>query len=78
MLEAAGLTYDDLATVDYVSYSDGVSLMQDGNADVFTLGTTVPASAIMDLANSADITLVRVEGELIAKMKEHQPGLSRR
>src|SRR5690606_11703450 len=58
VLDVAGLSYDDMRAVDYVSYSDGVALVQDGNADIFTLGTTVPASSIMDLANSRDITLV--------------------
>jgi uncharacterized protein len=48
-----------MAAVDYVSYSDGVSLVQDGNAHILTMGTTVPASAIMDLANSTDITWCR-------------------
>ncbi len=75
VLEAAGLGYDDMEAVDYVSYSDGVALMQDGNADVFTLGTTIPASAIMDLANSADITLVGLDQAFIDTMREEiNPG----
>ena len=75
VLEAAGLSYDDMEAVDYVSYSDGVALMQDDNADVFTLGTTVPASAIMDLANSTDITLVGLDQAFVDKMREEiNPG----
>ena len=75
VLEAAGLGYDDMEAVDYVSYSDGVSLMQDGNSDVFTLGTTVPASAIMDLANSADVKLVGLDDAFIGRMREEiNPG----
>ncbi|MAP17821.1 MULTISPECIES: TAXI family TRAP transporter solute-binding subunit [Aurantimonas] len=75
VMQAAGMTYDDLSTVDYVSYSDGVSLMQDNNSDIFTLGTTVPASAIMDLANSSEIKLVPLDADFIAKMKaEINPG----
>ena len=75
VLEAAGLSYDDMETVDYVSYSDGVSLMQDNNSDVFTLGTTVPASAIMDLANSQDIELVGLDEGFIDTMREEiNPG----
>ena len=34
-------------------YTDAVSLMKDNNAQAFTLGTTVPASSIMDLARRA-------------------------
>lgn len=74
VLEAAGLSYDDLSNVHFVSYSDGVALMKDNNAQVMTLGTTVPASAIMDLDSAADITLVNVDDDMMAKMKEMNPG----
>ena len=75
VLETADLSYDDMSAVDYVSYSDGVSLMQDGNGDIFTLGTTVPASAIMDLANSTDIHLVSLDPAFIEDMKTNiNPG----
>ena len=76
VLDVGGLSYDDMEAVDYVSYSDGVSLMQDGNADIFTLGTTVPASAIMDLANSRDIQLVSLDDAFIEKMRERNPGFA--
>lgn len=74
MLETAGLSYDDLSEVHYVSYSDGVALMKDNNAQAMTLGTTVPASAIMDLDSAADITLVSLSDEFMSKMKEANPG----
>lgn len=74
ILETAGLSYDDMEAVDYVSYSDGVALVQDGNAQILTMGTTVPASAIMDLANSTDVTVVPLTEEFIAKMREMNPG----
>jgi TRAP transporter TAXI family solute receptor len=74
LLEAAGLTYDDMSQVHFVSYSDGVALMKDNNAAAMTLGTTVPASAIMDLDSAADITLVNVDDDMMAKMKEMNPG----
>jgi len=50
VLEAYGLGYKDLGKVSYVSYSDAVSLMKDGHAVCFTLGTTIPASSVLDLA----------------------------
>lgn len=76
LLEAAGLSYDDLSNVHYVSYSDGVALMKDNNAQVMTLGTTIPASAIMDLDSAADTVMVPVEGELMEKMKAKNPGFA--
>lgn len=75
VLETAGLSYEDMQAVDYVSYSDGVALMQDDNSDVFTLGTTIPASAIMDLANSSDIHLVELDEAFVNRMREEiNPG----
>jgi len=77
LLEAAGLSYDDLSRADFVSYNDSVALLKDGNSEVFTLGTTVPASAIMDLASARDIKLLAVDDELLAKMRELNPGYQR-
>ena len=77
LVQAQGLTYDDLAGVDFVSYNDSVALLKDGNSEVFTLGTTVPASAIMDLASARDIKLLAVDDSLLAKMQELNPGYKR-
>lgn len=75
VLQAAGLGYKDLQAVDYVSYSDGVALMQDNNSQILTLGTTIPASAVMDLANSSAIKLVSLDKAFIDKMRaEINPG----
>jgi TRAP transporter TAXI family solute receptor len=75
ILQTAGLSYSDMRSVDYVSYSDGVGLVQDGNADVFTAGTTIPASAIMDLSNSTNITVIPLTEEFIGKMRDEiNPG----
>jgi uncharacterized protein len=77
LVQAAGLSYDDLAGVDFVSYNDSVALLKDGNSEVFTLGTTVPASAIMDLASARDIKLLEVDDETLGKMQELNPGYRR-
>lgn len=77
VLGMAGLDYEDMSSVDYVSYSDGVALMQDNNSDIFTLGTTVPASAVMDLANSTDIRVVPLDTGFIEKIRaEVNPGFA--
>ena len=74
MLEAYGLSEADLASVSHGSYTDAVSLMKDGNATFFTLGTTVPAGSVMDLASARKIELVPIEGEGLAKMQELNSG----
>jgi len=74
MLQSQGFSYDDLPRVNHGSYTDSVSLMKDGNAEFFTLGTTVPAGAIMDLASARDIKIVPIEGEALEKMQALNPG----
>lgn len=78
LLGVDGLSYDDMSKVHFVSYTDGVSLMKDNNAAAMMLGTTVPASAIMDLASAAEITMVPVSDDEIAKMKGLNPGFTAR
>jgi TRAP transporter TAXI family solute receptor len=77
LLQAYGLNYDDMSRVNYGSYTDSVSLMKDGNAQIFTLGTTVPAGAIMDLASARDVKLIDISDDGLARMKEINPGYNR-
>jgi TRAP transporter TAXI family solute receptor len=52
-------------------------MMQDGNGDVFTLGTTVPASSVMDLASSREVKLIGIDDTGLAAMKKINPGYTR-
>lgn len=76
-LRVAGVTYDDLSEINFVSYTDGVALMKDGNAVGMGLGTTVPASAILDLASAREIKMVGITDEQLAKMQEINAGYKR-
>lgn len=77
LLEAYGMSYKDLSRVSYGSYTDSVDQMKDGNAQWFTLGTTVPAGAIMDLASARKITIVPIPDDGLAKMQKINPGYQR-
>ena len=77
MLQAYGLSYEDMSRVNHGSYTDSVAMMKDGNADFFTLGTTVPAGSVMDLASARDIKLVPIDDEGLARMQEINPGYQR-
>ncbi len=57
LLQVNGLSYNDLK-VSFVGYSDSVNQMKDGHAVGFSLGTQIPAGAIMDLAAARDIKLL--------------------
>jgi len=77
VLKAAGLGYDS-AKVSFVnSYTDAAAMLKDGHAQVFTLGTTIPASSVMDVAAGRDIKLVPVNDEIVAAMNKINPGYTR-
>jgi TRAP transporter TAXI family solute receptor len=77
LFEVFGMTYDDMGRVSFVSYTDAVSLMKDNNAQMFTLGTTVPASAVMDLASARDIRLLEIPDDKFTAMRELNPGYAK-
>ncbi|MBI3452038.1 MAG: TAXI family TRAP transporter solute-binding subunit [Rhodospirillales bacterium] len=72
LLKVNGLSYNDVK-VSFVSYTDSVSQMKDGHAQAFSLGTTVPAGAIMDLAAGRDIKLLDLSSNLDG-MRKLNPG----
>ena len=49
-------------------------MMKDGHAEVMTLGTTAPASAVMDLASARDIELVPVDDKTMGELAKQNPG----
>ncbi len=64
LLEVHGLKYEDMRTNFLPSYTDAASLLKDGQAQIFTLGTTIPASSIMDLATSRDAKLLDLKDSI--------------
>jgi hypothetical protein len=72
LLQVNGLTYSDVK-MSFVSYTDAVSQVQDGHAVAFTAGTTIPSSAVMDLATSRDVKIIDLADQLDA-MKKVNPG----
>jgi len=77
ILEAVGLSYQS-AKVSFVnSYTDAASLLKDGHAQVFTLGTTIPASSVMDVAAGRDIRMVPVTDDIVAAMRKMNPGYAK-
>ena len=63
LLSTADMTFDDLDSVANTSYSDSASQMKDGQADFFTLGSSLPTGSVMDLASSRKIRLIDVDEE---------------
>jgi len=77
VLKMNGMGYESLSKVNFNSYNESVGMMKDGHANVFTLGTTAPASAVMDLASARDIRLVPVDDRIMGELKKMNPGYNR-
>lgn len=78
VLKLNGLSYQSLSRANFqAAYTDAVSLMKDGHAQVFTLGTTAPASAVMDLASARDVKLVPVDDKTMGALKKENPGYNK-
>jgi TRAP transporter TAXI family solute receptor len=77
VLKLNGMNYQSLSRISFQSYTDAVGMMKDGHMQVFTLGTTAPASAVMDLASARDIRLVPVDDKTMAEFKKMNPGYNK-
>lgn len=78
VLKVYGLDYGKMSKVNHSSYTDSVSQLKDGHAQVFTLITTVPASSVMDLASARDIQVMEVPDEKLKELQKINKGYDKR
>jgi len=78
VLQVYGMSFKDMAKVHFVGYSDAVALMKDGHADIYTPGTTIPASSIIDLAADRKIRLLGLPDDKIAALQKINAGYIKR
>ena len=72
ILKVNGVTYNDMK-VNFVSTTDAVTQMQDGHANIWIIGTGIPAGGIMDLAAGRDVKIMDLEAN-IGELKKLNPG----
>ena len=77
VLKLNGMNYQNPKVQFQASYTDAVGMLKDGHAQVMTLGTTAPASAIMDLASARDMKLVPVDDKTMGELKKQNPGYNK-
>ena len=77
-LQVYGLSYNDMAKVNYGSYTDSVNLIKDGHADVYLPVTTVPASSIMDLNSVRPVRILAFPDDKIAALQKINSGYKKR
>jgi TRAP transporter TAXI family solute receptor len=78
VLKVYGLDYGRLGKVNHGSYNDSVALVKDGHAQIFTLITTVPASAVMDLAASREVRVLDLTDLKLSELQEINAGYDKR
>lgn len=67
ILEAAGLTYNDIK-VQHLSFAESAANLKDGNIDAAFNTAGAPTAAIQDLSVSKDCVIVPVDGEVAKKL----------
>lgn len=72
ILEAAGLTYNDIK-VQYLSFGEAASALKDGNVDLAFVTAGIPTAAIQDIATQNKITVVPVSTEEADKLIKKFP-----
>ncbi len=78
VLEAYGMTYDDLKKVSYVnSYDDSVQQMKDGVVDAFTFANAPPVALLLDLASARDIKILSIGDAELGKVLTMNKGYVR-
>lgn len=77
-LEVYGLNYAAMSKVNHSNYTDSVSQLKDGHAQVFMLVTTVPASAVMDLASARDIRVLEFPNDKFQALQKINKGYDKR
>jgi TRAP transporter TAXI family solute receptor len=64
--------------LDFGSYNDSVEQLKDGHAQAFSLITTVPASAVMDLGSARKISVLAVPDEKLRALQKINKGYDKR
>lgn len=68
ILEAAGMTYDDLGKVEYLPFAESVELMKNRQIDATLQSAGLGVASLKDLSTSIPITVVSVPTEVTDKL----------
>jgi TRAP transporter TAXI family solute receptor len=68
ILKAAGMSYKDLAKVEYLPFGESVELMKNRQLDASLISAGLGVAAIRDLATSVKMTIVTIPADIAAKI----------
>ncbi len=77
IFKAAGLTYDDMAKVEYLPYAESVELIKNRQLDATLQSSGLGQAAIRDLAATLPVVFVPVSAEVVGKIgnSAYQPAV---
>ena len=70
IFKGAGMSYKDLAKVEYLPFGESVELMKNRQLDATLISAGLGVAAIRDLATSVKIVIVPVPADVVAKIGE--------
>lgn len=73
ILDAAGMSYDDLSKADFLSYAETCEQLGNNNIDAGFLTGGLPIAAISELAAVQEIEIIPIDTEIIEKLNEQYP-----
>ena len=73
ILKAYGLTFDDFGSIDWLSFSGISQRLQDKQTDAGFITAGLPTAAVLELASSAQINILNIEDDMIAKITKEYP-----
>ncbi len=77
LLDSYGIAYEDMASVQNLSFSDSVVQMKDGRLDALFWTSPAPFAVLTDLAQSEDIRLLDIRDNHIERLIADNRGLRR-
>ncbi|UJL45552.1 TAXI family TRAP transporter solute-binding subunit [Virgibacillus sp. NKC19-16] len=72
VLEAYGMSYDDI-NEDFLSFSEGVEGIQNGNIDAVVISSGLPNAGVLELQTTQDVVVVEIDEDTILEMQEDYP-----
>lgn len=72
LLEAHGLTYDDVEPR-YLSFAESSAALRDGAIDAAIISVGYPASAVLEATTTGDMRLISVDADVLATMLVEHP-----
>lgn len=77
ILKSYGMSYQDMKSVQNLSFADAVEQMKDGRIDVMFWTVPLPFAVLTDLSQSKDIDLLPIPDDKIEDLTKQNPGLAK-